>query len=231
MKKQLSIVAALALVAGALAPAAAQNASSDVPTLAVLDLEDGGSIGPDADEVRALGPGLATMLATEMMRNPRVRIVERDQIKQLIEEQKLGLSDLTDPSTAVELGRLLGAEYMLFGTYTDVYGTLRVDVRVVNVETGELERAQEVTDKREALFQSVQTLAERLFEDLDLESDERAPAAAPIPARAAIYFSRGLGYEDRGEAEKAAEMFRQALEIHPEYAEAREHLEALGGEA
>jgi TolB-like protein len=220
-----------ALLLGLVVPAAAQDASAELPTLAVLDLEDGGSLGPDADEVRALGPGLATMLATEMMRNPRVRIVERDQIQQLIEEQKLALSDLTDPSTAVELGRLLGAEYMLFGSYTDVYGTLRVDVRVVDVETGELERAQEVTDKREALFQSVQTLAERLFEDLDLASDERAPAAAPIPARAAIFFSRGLGYEDRGETEQAAEMYRQALEIHPDYTDAREHLEALGGEA
>lgn len=215
----------------AAAPAAAQSPPDDAPTLAVLDLADGGSLGPDAGEVRALGPGLATMLTTEMMRNPRVRMVERDQIRQLLDEQKLTLSGMTAASTAVQVGKLLGAQYMLFGSYTDVFGTLRIDVRVVDVETGQLRRAQEVTDKREKLFSSVGTLAERLFADLQLKAagGTAAPATAPIPAPAALFFSRGLGYEDRGEKEKAAEMYRRALQIHPEYREAKARLERLGG--
>lgn len=226
----LSVVIALLMAATA---AQAQTAAPDAPTLAVLDLEDGGSVGPGAEEVRGLGPGLASMLTTEMTRNPRVRMVERDQIRQLIDEQKLTLSGMTSASTAVEVGRLLGAQYMLFGSYTDVFGTLRIDVRVVEVETGQLRRAQEVTDKRDKLFNSVGKLAERLFADLQLKapSGTAAPASIPVPAPAALLFSRGLGYEDRGDVARASEMYRRALELHPAYADARARLDRLGGGA
>lgn len=218
--------ALLALGLGS-APAVAQ--APDLPTLAVLDLEDGGSLGPDAQNLSTLGKGLAAMLTTEMMRNPRVEMVERDRVRALIDEQKLAIGGMVDPQTAVQIGKLIGARYMLFGSYADVYSTLRVDVRVVEVETGRVRRAQEVTDKRENLFKSVQTLSSRLFKELELTSRETAPPAAPIPARAALFFSQGLGYEDTGETEQAKAMYRKALEAHPEYAEARKRLEKLGG--
>lgn len=218
----------LAMMAFALA--APVSAQDDQPTLAVLDLENGGSMGPDAQDLSDLGKALGMMLTTEMMRNPRVVMVERDQIRQLVDEQKLSLSGLTDPATAVEVGKLLGAQYMIFGSYADVYSNLRIDVRVVEVETGRLRRAQEVTDQRENLFRSVTRLAATLFDDLDLEPSTPIAPAPAIPARAALLFSQGIGFEDRGEKERAAEMYARALEVFPGYGDARDRLARLGGE-
>lgn len=215
------VLAAALLMA---APAGAQ----DKPTLAVLDLQDGGSIGPDAQDLSRLGVGIAMMLTTEMSRNERVTMVERDQIQDLVAEHRLNLSGMVDASTAAEVGRLLGAKYMLFGAYTDVFSNLRIDVRVVEVESGRIVRAQEVTAERENLFRSVGRLAEALFRDLELEPAGPLPQPAPIPARAVIFFSRGVAYEDAGETEQAADMYRRALEIHADYADARTRLERLG---
>jgi curli biogenesis system outer membrane secretion channel CsgG len=228
----------LALLAGGMGlavtpapmPAAAQSSPpADAPTIAVLDLENGGSIGPDAQDLSDLGKGLGTMLTTEMMKNPRVRMVERDQLRALLEEQKLTLSGMADPSTAVMVGKLAGAQYMIFGSFADVFSRLRIDVRVVEVETGTLRRAQEVTDDRENLFASVGRIATLLFEDLNLEPHTPTPPSPQVPARAALIFSQGIGFEDRGDTAKAREMYERAIEIFPDYPDARERLEALGG--
>jgi TolB-like protein len=222
------ILALAALLATLAAPLGAQEAR---PTLAVLDLTDGGSLGPEAQDLAGLGKGLAAMLTTEMSRNPRVTMVERDRLRSLLDEQRLTLSGAADEGTAVRVGRLLGARYMLFGSYADVYGQLRVDVRVVEVETGRLRRALEVTDRRENLFRTVARLAEETFRDLDLQPPGGMAATPPVPARAALLFSRGLALEDDGKRAEAAAMYRDALGAAPGYEAARSRLDRLGGGA
>jgi len=208
---------------------AVAQTSPDLPTLAVLDLQDGGSMGPDVQDLANLGVGLAMMLTTEMMRNPRATMVERDQIRALIDEQGLTLSGMIDPATAIEVGKLSGVEYMVFGTYTDVMSRLRVDVRIVDVETGVLLRAQEVTKPRAEVFETVAELARSIFENLDLEPAERLPPREPAPAAAVLFFSRGMGYEDQGNAAQARAMYQRALEIFPGYEDAQARMTKLGG--
>lgn len=227
MTRALALVLAVAVTGATALPRPAVAQESVPPTLAVLDLKDGGSMGPDVQDLSNLGAGLAMMLTTEMMRNPRATLVERDQIKQLVAEQGLTLSGMVDAATAIEVGKLLGARYMLFGTYTDVMSRLRIDVRVVEVETGRLRQAKEVTRPREDVFESVAELAGMIFDDLELAPAQRLPEHRPAPAPAVIFFSKGIGFEDRGDAEQAKAMFRRALEIFPEYEEARERLAKL----
>jgi TolB-like protein len=227
MKRRIvALAAGLALLAPAF-PTPAQT-PPQAPTLAVLDLTDGGSLGPDAHDLSALGKGLAAMLTTELSRNPRVQVVERDRIRALLDEQRLTLSGTADEATAVRVGKLLGAQYMLFGSYADVYGQLRIDVRVVDVETGRLRRAQEVTDRRENLFHSVTALAAETFRDLSLEARSGGREVPAVPAQAALLFSRGLAMEDAGDAAGAGALYRQALQVAPAYGDAQTRLARLG---
>ncbi|MDB4950016.1 MAG: putative Histone acetyltransferase [Gemmatimonadetes bacterium] len=229
-RRTLAIAAGLALLLGR-APLAAQASSPNLPTLAVLDLTDGGSIGPEAQDLSALGKGLSAMLATEMSRNPRVRLVERDRIQALLGEQRLSLSGVADAATAVRVGRLLGAQYMVLGSYADVYGQLRIDVHVVDVETGQVRRGEEVTDRRENLFRSVSTLAAQTFRNLSLESRGAVADAPEVPAHAALLFSRALAKEDAGDAAGAGALYRQALAVAPAYPDAQTRLARLGSRA
>ena len=70
-------------------------------------------------------------------------MVERERLILALEELKLGSSALADPSTRLQIGRIVGARYMVFGTYMIISGLMRLDLRLVDVETGGILKACE----------------------------------------------------------------------------------------
>lgn len=201
------------------------------PGVAVLPFANGGSYGQDREDFEALEVGLQQMLMTELAVGDRLRIVERSQLRQLIEEQDLGASGRVDANTAARLGRLVGARYMILGGFTDLYGDFRIDARVVNVETGEIVKTERVRNKRDQIYDLVVDLAGQVQEGLDLPRLTRQAMQQreqrqerEVPQEAVRLYVKGLLYQDRGDSERAAELFRQAVSEYPEYTEAHEAL-------
>jgi tetratricopeptide (TPR) repeat protein len=114
------------------------------------------------------------------------------------------------------------------GSFIDLYGDFRVDVRVVNVETSEILKTEKVSMQREHLFDLVRNLAAALNKDLNLPPLPRQVSEQrmnrQVPTEALTFYSRALLYHDRGQKDKAIEMFQQAISVFPEYAEAQEGL-------
>jgi tetratricopeptide (TPR) repeat protein len=85
--------------------------------------------------------------------------------------------------------------------------------------------------QRDHLFDLLRTVAGRLMKDANLPQLERRASderfERKIPTEALTYYSRALLYQDRGEKDKAADMYTQALTIFPEYAEAQEGLQRV----
>jgi Tfp pilus assembly protein PilF len=48
-----------------------------------------------------------------------------------------------------------------------------------------------------------------------------------VPTEALTFYSKALLYQDRGQKDKAAEMYQRALAVFPEYAEARQGLQRV----
>ena len=74
-------------------------------------------------------------------------MIERQKLVLVLEELNLGSSDLADESSRLEVGKILGAQLMVFGGYQLVADELRVDLRMVEVESGAVIKADEVTRK------------------------------------------------------------------------------------
>jgi len=171
------------------------------------------------------------MLISELSANPAARVVEREEIQKLLEEQNLGASGRVDPQTAAKVGRLVGARYVVLGTFIDFYGDFRVDARLVNVETSEIVKVEKDQAQRDHLFQIIQNVAARLMKDANLPplpkqaSDQRL--SRQIPTEALTYYSRALLYQDRGQRDKATEMYQKALAVFPEYTEAQQGLQRV----
>ena len=55
-------------------------------------------------------------ISEKFMENPRIKVVERAILDKLLEELKLGSSELADKKTAIKVGRILGARLILTGT-------------------------------------------------------------------------------------------------------------------
>src|SRR3990172_11952518 len=170
-----TLALAAALVVGAETAAAQQRnapppaASQDArPGMAILDFDMGATIGQDPDDYQALRRGLAAMTISELTMHPGVRVVERAQLQQILQEQNLGREGRVDPNTIMSIGRLIGARYMVTGTIFDVRGDFRIAARLFDAETGQILRTQSVTGRLDNVFDLVTRLSLQLMRDANL---------------------------------------------------------------
>jgi TolB-like protein len=158
----MAMTALAALVAlGAKASAAeprpdevADAANAKSPAVAVLYLDYSG----EDEELAALRKGLAQMLVTDLSVNPKLKLVERLQLESVLQELELTTTRKIDRATAAKVGKLLGAKYLVMGGYFELVGTLRIDVRVVDVETGALVKGFGVNGKQDEFLALEQAL-------------------------------------------------------------------------
>jgi TolB-like protein len=210
----------------------AQQRNQDTrPGIAVLPFNNGGSYGQGKEDFDALERGIAGMMISELSQNPAARVVERQEIQRLLDEQNLGAQGRVDPQTAAKVGKLVGARYTVLGTFIDFYGDFRVDVRLVNTETGEIVKTESERMQRDHMFDIIRNIAARLMKDANLPALQRQASeqrmGRQVPTEALTYYSRALLYSDHGQKDKAVEMFNRALAIFPDYAEAQEGLQRV----
>jgi TolB-like protein len=210
----------------------AQGRGQDTrPGIAVLPFDNSGSYGQDKENFEALQKGIAGMLISELAANPAARVVEREEIEKLLAEQSLGASGKVTPETAAKIGKLVGARYVIAGTFIDFYGDFRLDARLVNVETSEIVKVESDRMQRDHLFDIIRTVAARLMKDVNLPPLPRQASEQrmnrQVPTEALTFYSKALLYQDRGQKDKAAEMYQRALAVFPEYAEAQQGLQRV----
>ena len=231
-RRSLVVLAGLTLSA-ALSPVVAQGGQDTRPGIAVFAFSNGGSYGQQKEDYDALERGMAGMLISELGANPALRVVERENIQRLVDEQNLGSSGRVDAQSAARIGKLVGARYAIMGSFIDLYGDFRVDVRVVNVETSEIIKTEKASMQREHLFDLVRTLSAALNKDLNLPALPRQVSEQrmnrQVPTEALTFYSRALLYQDRGQRDKAIEYYNRALSVFPQYTEATEGLRRLQG--
>ena len=228
----LALVSALALF-GAASSLPAQEAEDSRPGVAVMRFDNGGSHGEDAEpeDFRALEVGLQQMLLTELGQNPELRIIERGRIADRARELDLGQGDRIDSATAARVGRLVGARYMVFGTFTDLFGQMRLDVRVVDVETGEILTSQGIDGERTGVLSLLVDLADQISTSVDLPplpddvKEQRKEEAEDVPAEGINQYAHALMLIDEGFKEEGMQSLERVVDQFPEWDEPRQVLE------
>jgi TolB-like protein len=79
---------------------------------------------------------LQEMLTTSFIESKQFTVVERDQLQKGLDELHFQLSDLADSSKAQQIGKIVGADYILLGSISDTGDGTYIDARVVSVATG-----------------------------------------------------------------------------------------------
>ena len=113
-----------------------------------------------------LGGPLRDMLTTDLKDVKNLTMVDRQALEKILAEQNLNNSKSFDQATATKLGKLLGAEIIITGTYFEFFGSLRVDAKFINVETGEIAFSVGVDGAREKFFDLKKTLANLIIDKL-----------------------------------------------------------------
>lgn len=157
----LCVVATLALPARSTEP---PRSAAPKKTVAILYFDNyTGSSDNDP-----LGKGISSMMISDLSVVQEIQLIERERMQDLIKEQELQHTKYFDSTTAVRTGRMMGAQYVVVGSFTSVKPQMRIDTRVVRVETGEVVKTAQVTGDQDKFFDLEQALADKLIDGLGL---------------------------------------------------------------
>ncbi len=82
----------------------------------------------------------------------RVKLVDRELIDKLLEELKLGSSELADSQTALKIGKLVGARYIASGNIFSVDGKIKLSLKLIETETTSIVATKSRICKKEDLL-------------------------------------------------------------------------------
>src|SRR5215468_1343643 len=99
-------------------------------------------------EMEALGKGLQSMVTTDLANVQSLKVVERERLKDVQGELKLGKSKDFDKATAAKIGKLAGATHLFVGSFTVVGESMRLDGRLVSVASGEVFVAEQIAGEK-----------------------------------------------------------------------------------
>ena len=129
------------------------------------------SAGPDAGQV------IASLIASELSSLSNIKVVERGRIDHLIDEQQLQMTGIIDSESAVEIGKMLGADAVLVGNVTDYLSwsslgltgsTVSFSMRMIDIKSGQVVTSGSISrvENFTVAFQNAQKLAKRLITEI-----------------------------------------------------------------
>ncbi len=202
--------------------------NADAKRIAILYFDNGS----DNAELSRLRKGLADMLISDLSKIKMLNVIERARLEEILKEQKLNNSKEFDASTASKVGKLLGVQYILTGAFFDLMGSMRMDARIIDVETGKIIKSEGVDGATNTFFDLEKKLVVKIAGGLNvnLANDKTSDAEvkqASLSYETSLLFSDGLDQMDKGENSKAIETFKKVLKKNPDFVPAQQALNKL----
>jgi len=134
--------------------------------IAIVDFE-----GIDVSENQARA--LTQRLTSEMIALEVYQVLERSEMKRLLDEQKFQYSGCVDMKCAVEIGKMIGAKYMVVGSISNIGSTYSIDARLINVETSEsyVSAKYDSSDEIDMLLKKGMVSIAHQLSEIPIESD------------------------------------------------------------
>lgn len=116
----------------------------------------------DEPVLKALAKDIPQTLTRVFIDSRYIKPVDRQEFDTIFHEIKLSMSGITDEETAVEAGKLIGAEYILLGSFIKLGNQIKITSRMVRTETSEIVHTEQVRGSYEALFDLEEELADKI---------------------------------------------------------------------
>jgi tetratricopeptide (TPR) repeat protein len=191
-------------------------------TIAILYFENKGK----KAELNPLQKGLSEMLVTDLSKVKSLKVLERIRLQELVQEMNLSEMDIVDQKTAPRLGKLLGANRLVKGSFFELTGDkINIDAFVAKSRTGEIDATTNIAGSVQDFFRMEKDLVFKIIDQMKIKlTDEEREAILEIPTEnffAFLQYSRGLDYEDRGLYTQAFEAYSQAAATDPNFSQAK----------
>ena len=168
------------MLAGGTASLGQELAPPVVYPLAIFPFQERGK------EVADMGGKVTDILFANLVANPQIYLVEREELKKLLENLEISQAGLTDPKQSNQVGRLTGAKVLVTGSIFQVGDKTYVVAKLIGTETGRVIGAS-VKGK---LSDDLDTLVEHLAKDV----------AANLAKQGEQLVGKPVAREDRAQA-------------------------------
>jgi TolB-like protein len=183
-------------------------------------------------KLNQLKKGLADMMISDLSKVSMLDVVERARLEEILKEQKLNNSENFDTKTATKIGKLLGAEHILTGSFFELMGRLRIDARLIDVETGKIIKSEGIDGPTGTFFDLEKSLVTKMVSgfEVELQPEEKEAIkdkAGKISYKSSLLFSESLDLIDKGKNVEAIKNLEKVLKENPEFIPAKSALDKI----
>jgi non-specific serine/threonine protein kinase len=174
-----------------------------------------------------IGSGIAETVTADLKNVPGLTVIGRERVFDALRNLDAEHDSPHDDRFAIEIGRGLGARWIVAGAFQRFGQQIRITARFVEVDTGAVLRNVKIDGTLADIFALQDRIVFELTQDLRLSLETstinqiRTPETRSVEAYE--LFSRGmmtLRLATRDAPDRAISMFERALAIDSEYAEA-----------
>ncbi|MEW5740430.1 MAG: CsgG/HfaB family protein [Myxococcota bacterium] len=201
-------------------------AAAEKPVISVMYFENR-TTNAELDVARK---GIADLMITDLVAWDGVVVVEREKLESVLGELKLQQSKAFDPATAVKVGKLVGAQYLLTGSMVLQGNELILDARLMKVQDGSQVLAARAKNDQDKIFDLEQELVGKVIASIDskLAPNEDKRRRAKVPTMdALVAYSKAIDLSDKGQLKEAQAAMQALISKAPTFLLARERRDEL----
>ncbi len=170
---------------------------------------------------RELGESLGEVLAVALADQKNLVVVERQKLKSVLQEQKLGISGLIDPATAAKVGRLLLAELVVAGSVVESAGKLRCTVYVIAVDGQRIVGSVQIDGTHDDLTHGFLELSTKVAALAGIQLPPIKPEQLDDSPVGRLHLMRGISLYYANNGDLAIVSCLRAVQFDPRLQEAR----------
>jgi TolB-like protein len=192
-------------------------------TLGILGIETeaGATAAISEEDAGLLARAVSRVMLADLSSLQSLTLVERERIDLLLDEQSLALSGLIDGRSAVEIGRLTGARYLLRGELILTGQIATLGFRVLDAESGAIVAASGETAMAVDLFRLAREIQEELVLEwgIPLSPQERGRLAErrELPLNTLLSLGNALEASEAGRMNEARTFLEAAVRLSPDF--------------
>ncbi len=192
--------------------------------------------------------GIPDMIMEALGAIPYYKVISREYMtRQVLKEQEFQLLGATDQDSAVKLGNLLNAQYIVIGSFQVFRNTLQITSKVVSVNTGEMIKQTSAAGKLDNFFTVQNQIAVNISTAMNLKLTEAAKKKLIKKYETRVLDASLANYrgeqklekievlkkkkkkeEVRKVKEEAKKDFKEAIKLDTNYEKAKKNLAKIG---
>jgi TolB-like protein len=164
-----------------------------------------------------LSNGITDMLISDIAETGAIDVVERANLKKVLDEQQLSMSGLIDDKKALELGKLMSAAKLIYGSYIIQGKIVIINGKITDTESGKIITAFSVKGAVESILSLQNELSQKTKTALGIKDSRPLMPVQEYSFEAVKKYYQGIDLLDKGAAEDARKKFEEATRIDPTY--------------